>query len=115
MEVVSHTTEPAVEAVDDVELTQLVVGERMSAQHFRIEPGAVVPQHAHPHEQAGFIYRGELTFVLPDDGEHTVGAGESYLLAGDEAHAAENRGAETVLGIDIFSPPRANPDWQDDA
>ncbi len=115
MDLVSRTSEPSVEAVNDVELTQLAVGERMSVQHFNIEPGAVVPEHAHPHEQAGFIYAGELTFLLPDDGERTVEAGESYLLTGDEPHAAENRGEEPVLGIDVFSPPRANPAWLDDA
>ncbi|MFB6359894.1 MAG: cupin domain-containing protein [Halobacteriales archaeon] len=114
MEIVSRTSEPAFEAVDDVELTHLVVGERMSVQHFHIEPGALVPQHAHPHEQAGFIFAGELTFLLPDDGERTVGPGESYLLAGDEPHAAENRGEDPVRGMDVFSPPRANPDWLDE-
>lgn len=113
MEVTSSAAQPSVEAVDDVELSQLVVGDRMSVQHFRIEPGAVVPEHDHPHEQAGFIYAGELTFVLANDSEQTVGPGDSYVLAGEEAHAAENRGEEDVLGIDIFSPPRANPDWQD--
>lgn len=115
MDIVSRTSEPSVEAVEDVQLTHLVVGERMSVQHFQIEPGAVVPQHAHAHEQVGFIYGGELTFLLPDDRERTVGPGESYLLAADEPHAAENRGEDPVLGIDVFSPPRANPEWLEDA
>lgn len=103
----------SVEAVDDVFLTQLAAGDAMSVQHFRIEPGAVVPEHSHPHEQVGYILQGELTFIT-DDGEHVVQTGDSYALDGDEAHAAENRGDETVIGIDVFSPPRVNPDWQDD-
>ena len=100
------------EAVDDVHLTQLAVGEEMSVQHFRIEPGAVVPEHTHHHEQTGYVFSGELTFVLADGDEVTVGPDESYVLLSEEAHGAENRGDETVLGIDVFSPPRANPDWQ---
>lgn len=99
------------EAVEKVHLTQLAVGEEMSIQHFRIEPGAVVPEHEHHHEQTGYIFAGELTFTVDGD-EVTVGPDDSYVLLSDEAHGAENRGDETVLGIDVFSPPRANPDWQ---
>lgn len=98
------------EAVENVHLAQLAAGEEMSVQHFRIEPGATVPSHDHHHEQSGFVYEGELTFVLADD-EVTVGAGESYVLAGHEVHGAENRGDTVVRGVDIFSPPRPNPDW----
>jgi quercetin dioxygenase-like cupin family protein len=101
----------SVEAVDDVHLTVGASGEETSVQHFRIEPGAEVPSHSHHHEQAGLITQGELTFVLEDGEELVVGAGESYTLLGDEVHAAENRGDETVVGIDVFAPPRTNPDW----
>lgn len=100
-----------VEAIDDVHLAQLAAGDRMSVQHFRIDPGATVPEHSHHHEQGGFVYRGELTFVLDDGEEVVVGPGDSYVLAGEEVHAAENRGDEPVEGVDVFSPPRPNPDW----
>jgi quercetin dioxygenase-like cupin family protein len=103
-----------VEAVPSTHLTQLAAGERMSVQQFRIEPGAVVPSHSHRHEQAGYIAQGELTFLLGDEDdpeEVVVGPGGGYVLAGEEVHGAENRGEETVLGVDVFSPPRTDPDW----
>lgn len=100
-----------VEAIDDVHLAQLAAGENTSVQHFRIEPGAVVPEHDHHHEQTGFVYRGELTFLLEGGEEVAVGAGESFVLAGDEVHGAENRGEVPVEGVDVFSPPRTDPDW----
>jgi quercetin dioxygenase-like cupin family protein len=53
-----------------------------------------------------------MTLVSADGREKVIEAGESYVLAGEEAHAAENRGEEDVVGIDIFSPPRTDPDWQ---
>ena len=111
MEYVPLDSDQEVEAVDDVHLAQLAAGENMSVQHFRIEPGAAVPMHSHHHEQAGFVYRGEVTFVLEDGEEVVVSEGESYVLAGEEAHAAENHGDEPIEGVDIFSPPRTNPDW----
>lgn len=100
------------EAVENVHLAQLAAGEEMSVQHFEFEPGASVPIHDHHHEQSGFIYEGELTFLL-EDGELVVGTGDSYVLAGDEVHGAENRGETPVRGVDVFSPPRPNPDWSE--
>lgn len=93
-----------------VHLAQLVAGEEMSIQHVRMEPGATVPKHSHHHEQVGYIYEGEITFLLESE-EVTVETGESYWLESHETHGAENRGDGTLLAVDIFSPPRPNPDW----
>ncbi len=100
------------EAVPGVHLEQLAAGEEMSIQHLRMEPDAEIEEHSHPHEQLGFVYQGEQTFLI--EGEPiTVGPGETYVLYGDEPHAVENRGDEELLAVDIFSPPRPNPDWED--
>ena len=111
MEHVPQSAAAEVEAVDGVFLAQLAASERMSVQHFRFEPGASVPEHTHHHDQTGFIYRGELTFILEEGTEVAVGEGDSYALESEEPHAAENRTDEPVEGIDIFSPPRLDPDW----
>ena len=110
MEFVQHSARETVEAVEGVHLTQLAVGEEMSVQHFHIEPGAEVPEHSHHHEQTGFVYEGELTFLV-DGTELVVGAGESFTIPGEEPHAAENRDERVVRGVDIFAPPRPDPDW----
>ena len=112
MEEVPQAASETVEVVDGVHLTQLAVGERMSVQHFHIEPGAMVPEHTHHHEQAGYITKGTFTFHL-DGEEHVISPGESYVIPGGQSHAAENRADVPVDGIDIFSPPRDNPDWMD--
>lgn len=111
MDRIPSDAQETVEVLEGVYLTQLAVGDHMSIQHVRMEPGAAVPEHDHHHEQVGFTYQGAFTFVLADGTEIEVGAGESYALDGGEPHAAENRGESVALGIDIFSPPRANPDW----
>ena len=101
------------EAADGVHLALMAGSDAMNVQHFEIEPGAAVEEHSHPNEQTGFIYEGELVFTV--DGEEIVcGPGDSYAIPGDQPHGAENRGDETVRGVDIFSPPRENPSWQDD-
>jgi len=112
MDVVSDADVEAVEAVDDVFLTRGAVGEETSIQRFVIEPGAEVPEHDHPHEQIGVITEGAITFVV-DGEELIVETGDTYVIPGDEPHGARNDGGETVVGYDIFSPPRANPDWRE--
>lgn len=110
MDYVRQSGQETVEAMDGVFLTQLAVGDRMSIQHLRMEPGSRIPDHSHHHEQVGFVYQGTQTFVL-DDGSIDVDAGNSYAIRGHETHAAENNTDETMLAIDIFSPPRPDPDW----
>jgi quercetin dioxygenase-like cupin family protein len=110
MEIESTETAERTEAVDGVHLFLLAGGENANLQGFEIEPGAAVPEHDHPHEQLGFVVAGTLTFLV-DGEEYDVGPGDTYHLAGGEPHAAENRTDETVVGYDVFSPPRDDPDW----
>lgn len=110
MEYVSDAFEET-EVEPGVYLAQLAVGEEMSIQHLRMEPGAVIPEHDHHHEQVGFVYEGEQTFVLGDGEAVAVQPGGSYSLESNERHAAENRGEATLRAIDVFSPPRADPSW----
>lgn len=99
-----------VEAAEGVHLAQLVAGDRMSIQHFHFEPGAAVPEHSHEHEQLGYLYRGSVTFYVSGE-EIVIGTGESYAVPSDEPHRVVNEGADPAQGIDIFAPPRPNPDW----
>ena len=114
MDVVSTDDAESVEAVDGVLLSQLASGERASVQRFRIDPGAAVDTHSHPHEQVGYLCSGSLTFVV-DGEEFAVGAGGSYAIPSDEPHRAENRGDDPAVGVDVFSPPRATPPWATDS
>lgn len=112
MDRVTDTDSDPIEAIDGVTLAQLAAGEEVSLQRFSIDPGAEVPEHDHPHEQAGFVVEGELTFVVGDR-RIAVGPGDSYTIPGGEPHAAVNEGETTVTGVDVFSPPRTDPDWAD--
>jgi quercetin dioxygenase-like cupin family protein len=112
MEVVPHSARETVEAVEGVHLTQLAVGERSSVQFFHLEPDAVVPEHSHEHEQVGYITGGSGVFIVEGE-EYPVSPGDSYHLASNEPHSLENIGDDPLDGIDVFTPPRANPDWMD--
>lgn len=118
------------EVAPGVHLAATVVGERMSVQSVYVEPGASVPRHSHPHEQTGYLAAGTLTFLVGPadedeagdvevngdpvvDEEVAVHAGDSYVIPGGQPHAAVNNGEVPVEGVDVFSPPRENPTWQE--
>lgn len=113
MERVALADADSTEAVDGVHLSPLTGGEKTNAQHFEIDPGASVPAHSHPHEQTGYVVDGTLVFVLEDGEEIEVGPDDSFVIPGGETHAAENRGNVPVRGVDVFSPPREDPDWKE--
>jgi quercetin dioxygenase-like cupin family protein len=110
MDRVRSSDTDSAEPVENVYLQLLASGEQTSMQRFEIEPGATVPEHSHHHEQTGFVYEGELTFVSGGE-EIVIGAGDSFTIPSEEPHSAENRGDVPVRGIDVFSPPRTDPDW----
>ncbi len=112
MEVVPESEKQSTEAVDGAHLTLLAGGTEANIQQFTIDPGAVVPEHSHPNEQVGYLLSGRLTFTVDGD-SLLVEAGDSYVIPGGEPHRAENGGDTAAVGLDIFSPPRDNPDWSE--
>jgi quercetin dioxygenase-like cupin family protein len=81
----------------------LADGRRMMVIEWRMNAGANVPVHAHPHEQAGYVINGEMLFTI-DGVEHSVPAGTGYSIPGNVAHSARFPGPAVL--IDIFAPPR---------
>lgn len=85
-----------------------VIGERVMLAQVRLEPGCVVPTHAHDNEQVCCVLSGRLRFGLGGEGgqpprEVEVAAGEVLHLPSGVPHSAE--ALEPTLVIDIFSPP----------
>lgn len=104
----------ATEPIDGAHLAQLGGGERLNIQHFVLDPGSVIEEHAHDdHEQLSFLYEGTLTFVV-DGEEVTATQGDAGVLAPGEPHRVENRGDVVARGVDIYSPPRPERDWADE-
>ncbi|WP_435175956.1 cupin domain-containing protein [Halorussus sp. AFM4] len=112
MELVNLTARETEEAVDGVHFTQLAAGENMSIQHFRIDPGATIPEHTHDHEQLGYMTSGELVATVNGE-ERVFGPDDSYCFLSREPHACENRGDEPAVGIGVYSPPRREAEWKD--
>lgn len=114
MELASIADERSVEASDNVFVTLLTAGERMNIQDVRLEPGGgnIEEPHDHPNEQIVFVYEGTITYRVGDEVADLT-AGNALLIPGDIPHDAENQTDETAAMVEIFSPARENPPWED--
>ncbi len=79
-------------------------GEGVMLNLVELEPGATVPPHSHPHEQAGIVLRGTLALVV-DGVTHELGPMEGYTTPGGVEHSAQ-AGPEGALVLDVFQPVR---------
>ncbi|QEC46132.1 cupin domain-containing protein [Baekduia soli] len=81
-----------------------VYGEGASVNIVHLGPGALVPEHSHPHEQIGVVLEGVQIMII-DGTEHHVGRHEAYVIPGGVLHAGMG-GPEGCVAIDVFVPTR---------
>ncbi len=90
-------------AVDKITMKTLVHGEKTLLAEFRLEKGAVLPRHSHPHEQTGYLVSGCMDLTIGDV-VHRVEPGDSWSIAGGLAH--EGFAHEESVAVEVFSPVR---------
>ncbi len=82
----------------------LVAGERVMLSALEMDAGGVVPEHSHPHEQAGLVLDGKLRLRIGDE-ERELEPGDAFLIPANVVHSGVvTAGPARVL--DIFSPVR---------
>jgi quercetin dioxygenase-like cupin family protein len=86
-----------------------VEGEQVTLAVVELDPGAVVPEHRHPHEQNGMVITGQMTFRVGPV-ERVLGPGGTWRILADVPHTA-TAGPDGAVVIDVFSPIRS--DWDD--
>ncbi|MBN1343088.1 MAG: cupin domain-containing protein [Phycisphaerae bacterium] len=83
---------------------RLAWGEKVMLSLVDLDPGGEVPEHSHPHEQAGICIEGHFELVVNGQAR-LVEAGQMYIIPGDTPHAARAVD-EPCKTLDIFAPPR---------
>ena len=103
MPLIEHDSSRPVQMFPGVVRRTLTFGERLMLVEVRLDAGAVVPEHAHHHEQTGYLIRGRFLFQLGDE-ERELGPGDCWLVPSNVAHKVT--ALEPSVCVDIFSPPR---------
>jgi quercetin dioxygenase-like cupin family protein len=83
---------------------RIASGEKLMFSLVALEPNAVVPPHAHPHEQMGMMVSGTMEFTIAGE-TRTLAGNEMYLVPGGVPHAVK-AGPGGAVALDAFSPPR---------
>jgi len=86
-----------------IEQKTLVYGSNTLMVEFRLQKGASLPLHAHPHEQTGYLVRGNIRLTIGPDC-HDVLPGDSWCIPGGVFHSAEI--IEDSVAVEVFSPVR---------
>ncbi len=81
----------------------LVHGDKTLMTEFRLEKGAILPRHSHPHEQTGYLVSGKIRLHIEEQ-SYDCGPGDSWCVAGDAEHGADV--LEDAVAIEVFSPVR---------
>jgi quercetin dioxygenase-like cupin family protein len=90
-------------AIAGIELKTRVYGEKTLMAEFLLTKGSILPRHAHPHEQAGYLVKGHLRLSI---GTETFDAqpGDTWCIPGNVEHEAAV--IEDSVAIEVFSPVR---------
>ncbi len=97
--------------LDAVESRNLIPGfqvrfvhsDTMTFAHWDIEPGAELPEHAHPHEQVCNVISGEFELTI-DGVSQVLAAGGVGIIPSNAVHSGKALSRCHV--IDVFHPIR---------
>jgi quercetin dioxygenase-like cupin family protein len=90
-------------AIEGIEQKTLVYGEKTLMVEFRLQQGAKLPLHAHPHEQSGYLVSGKIRLIIGNE-THLVEQGDSWCIGGGVDHGAE--ALMDSVAVEVFSPVR---------
>ncbi|MBI2355032.1 MAG: cupin domain-containing protein [Deltaproteobacteria bacterium] len=90
-------------ALDGIEMKTLAYGDKTLMVEFLLQRGSTLPLHTHPHEQTGYLVKGQVRLTI--DGEvHEVMPGDSWCIPGGARHGAEI--VADSVAVEVFSPVR---------
>ncbi len=79
-------------------------GRQLMLSVVRFEPGSVVADHSHLHEQMGMMISGRLEFTVADT-TRVLGPGDIWRIPGGVVHSVRAFD-EPAVALDVFHPIR---------
>jgi quercetin dioxygenase-like cupin family protein len=82
---------------------RLIHTEHMTLSYVRVDAGAPLPEHAHPHEQVTSVIEGQFELVIAGTA-HRMGPGEAAVIPPNAPHSG--KGLTACYILDVFYPVR---------
>jgi quercetin dioxygenase-like cupin family protein len=86
-----------------IKIKTLVFGEKTLMTEFKLKKGSLLPDHAHPFEQTGYLLKGKIVLHIGDN-RYEMNQGDSWSIPENIPHKAEI--IEDSAALEIFSPVR---------
>ena len=99
---IEHTTLPERELAPGI-FARLMHGTALTVMRVRLDAGARLPRHAHPHEQVTTVLSGHLQLTVGDT-VCELGPGTTVFIPSGTSHHA--LAVEPTDAIDVFTPVR---------
>ncbi len=90
-------------ALEGIEQKTLVHGDKTLMVEFVLQKDAILPLHSHPHEQIGYLVKGQIRLTI-GTAVHEVLPGDSWCIRSGVLHGAEI--IEESVAVEVFSPVR---------
>lgn len=88
---------------DGIRIKTIAYGERTLMTEFVLSANSVLPEHAHVHEQIGYLVRGKIRLYVGGQ-DQIVTDGGSWCIPSNVAHRAEI--IDDSIAIEVFCPCR---------
>ena len=98
-----HDSAGYTESLKGIRQKTLAYGQKTLMVEFRLQKGAVLPRHKHPHEQTGYLVSGRLELTVGNDPRRQE-PGDSWCIPGNTEHGAT--AMEDSVAVEVFSPVR---------
>jgi quercetin dioxygenase-like cupin family protein len=86
-----------------IRMKTICYGTRTLMTEVVLDRGGILPLHAHPYEQTGYLVKGHLRLTIGEQ-EHDVRPGDSWCIPGGVPHGASV--PEDSVAVEVFSPVR---------
>ena len=84
-------------------VARIVHAEHLTVSHVKVQAGAPLPQHSHPHEQISILVEGEFEMTVAGETK-TFKAGSDAIIPSNAAHSG--KAITDCYIIDVFYPVR---------
>lgn len=91
------------EVLPGIRIKTLCHGKAMLMTEFLLQKGALLPAHDHPHEQTGYLVKGNIRLTIGEVSQNIL-PGCSWSVPAGVSHFAEI--IEDSVAIEVFSPAR---------
>ena len=98
-----HSTNHYSPLAEGIGIKTLCAGSEMLMSEFLLRKDALLPAHAHPYEQTGYLVSGKIRLYIGEQVQVLV-PGDSWSVPKDVPHKAEI--LEDSVAIEVFSPVR---------